>query len=143
MIPPSWISKNGTECDKIGVQPQAFYEQPERCYQPRGSCLNQQPIHLLRKTKDENDRLFVEDYVQGKLRFDNIAEQIIVDRRVFPVAAIVNDVSVGGIGEIKLVDNGVINNKYRSTISLPRNERVLNTNFIKNIRFYTAPITLL
>lgn len=143
VIPPSWISKNGIECDKIGVQPQAFYEQPERCYQPRGSCLGQQPINLLRKTKDENDRLFVEDYVHGKLHFDDIAEQIIVDRRIFPVTAIDSDVSIGGVGEIKLDNNGVINNKsIDHTISLPQNERVLSPNIIQNIHFYTIPYML-
>lgn len=55
----------GTQCDKIGVLPQAFYKQPDRCYRPRGTCLGgRQPVQLLQKAKNRTSgqRMFVEDY---------------------------------------------------------------------------------
>jgi len=119
-ISPSWMSKDGMECDRIGVQPRAFYEQPERCYRPRGSCLDggRQPERLLRDASSSSSdsrrgqrRLLVEDYVRGAtaVRFDGASEQLIVDGRVSPRAAAADDdVTVRGVGEIALDDNAAI-----------------------------------
>jgi len=116
------MSKNGgAECDRIGVEPRGFYEQPNRCYRPRGSCLSRQPIQLLQQrlgdcggeplTGAGNGRLFIEDYVQGDISFDNVADHIIVDLQSAPSAA-EPSISVQSVGEIRLDDNAVVNDKY-------------------------------
>lgn len=121
VIHPSWMSKNGIECDKIGVQPRAFYEQPDRCYKPRGSCLNQQPIDLLKKAgvngrvrraaSTNGERLLVEDYLsKSQIRFDGVTEQIIADRRNRVVEEN-NKVAIRGVGQIGLDKNAAINDK--------------------------------
>lgn len=126
VISPSWMSVNGMECDKIGVQPRAFYEQPERCYRPLGSCLGggRQPVQLLRETsssgyRERGERLLVEDYVRGtEIRFDGVSKQMVVDGRVSPrheaETAQDDGVSVRGVSEIVLDDNAVIYDKYSS-----------------------------
>lgn len=122
MIDPSWISKNGIECDKIGVQPRAFYEQPERCYRPRGSCLNHQPIDLLKKAgvndrvrraaTTDGERLLVEDYVsKSQTRYDDVAEQIIVDRHSRVSEGDDNKVTIRGVGQIGLDENAIVDDK--------------------------------
>jgi len=122
VIHPSRMSKNGgAECDRIGVEPRGFYEQPNRCYRPRGSCLNRQPVQLLKQREGDcngeplagagNDRLFVEDYVQGDISFDNVADHIIVDRHSVSFSA-EPTVTVQSVGEIRLDDNTIINDKY-------------------------------
>ncbi|XP_025194525.1 LOW QUALITY PROTEIN: hapless 2-like [Melanaphis sacchari] len=126
-IHPSKMSKNGgAECDKIGVEPRAFHEQPDRCYRPRGSCLGQQPIQLLRQREEDcsgeplagstSGRLFVEDYVKGDISFDNVADHIIVDRQPFSSDA-ETPVSVQSVGEVRLDDNAVVNDKVLLQIS--------------------------
>lgn len=121
-IHPSRMSKNGgAECDRIGVEPIGFYEQPDRCYRPRGSCLGRQPVQLLQEREGDcggeplagagSSRLFIEDYVQGDISFDNVAEHIVVDRLSFSPAAEAS-LSVHSVGEIRLDDNAVVNDKY-------------------------------
>lgn len=121
VVHPSWMSKSGgVECDKIGVEPRAFYEQPDRCYRPRGSCLGRQPIQLLQEREKDcggesltgagSGRLFLEDYVQGDISFDAVADHILVDRqRVLSAAE--EPANMQSVGEIRLDDNAVINNK--------------------------------
>ncbi|XP_029347337.1 hapless 2-like [Acyrthosiphon pisum] len=121
-IHPSRMSKNGgSECDRIGVEPRGFYEQPDRCYRLRGSCLNQQPNQLIQQregycsgeplTGAGSGRLFIEDYVQGDISFDNAADHIIVDLQSASSAA-ESSMSVQSVGEIRLDDNAVVNDKY-------------------------------
>jgi len=121
-IHPSRMSKNGgAECDRIGVEPRGFYQQPDRCYRPRGSCLTQQPNQLLQQREGHcggepltgagSGRLFIEDYVQGDISFDNVADHIIVDLQSASSAA-ESSMSVQSVGEIRLDDNAVVNDKY-------------------------------
>lgn len=119
VVDPSWMSDNGTECNKIGVQPRAFSEQPERCYQSPGSCLNRQPIELMQKAsrKDRGTgdvRLTIQEYLKGEnIRYDDDAEQIIVDRRRNDTNLLGNPaISVRGVSHIKLNDNALINDKF-------------------------------
>lgn len=115
------MSKNGgAECDRIGVGPRGFYEQPDRCYRPRGSCLTQQPNQLLQQREgycsgeplaDPSGRLFIEDYVRGDISFDNVADHIIVDLQS-ALSAAESSMSVQSVGEIRLDDNAVVNDKY-------------------------------
>lgn len=89
-IDPTWMTGDGTECDKVGVQPEAFNGQPDRCSRARGTCLGRQPLHLMRKPvaagPDRADcdpagpRVFVGDYVTGPVRYDDVAETLIADR---------------------------------------------------------------
>ncbi|CAI6365066.1 unnamed protein product [Macrosiphum euphorbiae] len=125
-IHPSRMSKNGgAECDRIGVGPRGFYEQPDRCYRPRGSCLTQQPNQLLQQREgycsgeplaDPSGRLFIEDYVRGDISFDNVADHIIVDLQS-ALSAAESSMSVQSVGEIRLDDNAVVNDKILLQIS--------------------------
>lgn len=124
VIHPNRMSKNGgAECDKIGVKPGAFYEQSDRCYRPRGSCLREQPIELMQQRELDcngepsagaaSGRLFIEDYVKGDIRFDDVTDHIIVNLQPALFAA-ETPMSVQSVSEIRLDDNGVISNKYTS-----------------------------
>ncbi|XP_060837066.1 uncharacterized protein LOC132919452 isoform X1 [Rhopalosiphum padi] len=126
-IHPSKMSKNGgVECDKIGVEPRGFYEQPDRCYRPRGTCLGEQPIQLLLQREADcsvepsagaaNGRLFIEDYVKGDISFDDVHDHIIVDRQPVSTDAEI-PVSVQSVGEVRLDYNAVINDKILLQIS--------------------------
>lgn len=116
-IDPSWMTGNGTECDKVGVQPEAFNEQPDRCSRARGSCLGRQPLHLLRKpvagpAKDcdpAGRRVFVGDYIPGPIRYDDATETLIVERgNPGPAAPDGDAVCVRGQLEIGFEDNAVV-----------------------------------
>jgi len=116
------MSKNGgAECDKIGVEPQAFYEQSDRCYRPRGSCLREQPIELMQQRERDCDeepstasgRLFIEDYVKGDISFDDMTDHIIVYLQPASFAA-ETPMSVQSVSEVRLDDNGIVSNKYTS-----------------------------
>jgi len=124
VIHPNRMSKNGgAECDKIGVEPRAFYEQSDRCYRPRSSCLREQPIELMQQRERDcngepsagaaNGRLFIEDYVKGDISFDDVTDHIIVYLQPSSFAA-ETPVSVQSVSEIRLDDNGVVSNKYTS-----------------------------
>lgn len=119
VIDPSWMSNNGSECNKIGIQPRAFSEQPERCYQSPGSCLSGQPIELIQKAsrkdrKTGDVRLTVQEYLHGEnIRYDDDAEQIIVNRRQNDTSLLGNAVvSIQGVGHVRLNDNALINDKF-------------------------------
>lgn len=44
IVRASEISKDGNECDKVGVGFKAFVEQPDRCGRLEGTCLKNQPL---------------------------------------------------------------------------------------------------
>ncbi|XP_067128050.1 hapless 2-like [Centruroides vittatus] len=46
LVPESFLDESGTSCDKIGVSYEAFYRQTNKCLNPRGSCLKNQPLDL-------------------------------------------------------------------------------------------------
>ncbi|XP_075223850.1 uncharacterized protein LOC142325705 [Lycorma delicatula] len=61
------ISVDGEECDKAGVSFEAFAKQPDRCAKPRGSCLNNQPLHMWMhdmeaKRNNKPGKYFLENY---------------------------------------------------------------------------------
>ncbi|CAH1724781.1 uncharacterized protein LOC114120494 [Aphis gossypii] len=127
VIHPSRMSKNGgAECDKIGVEPRAFYEQSDRCYRPRSSCLREQPIELMQQRERDcdgepsagaaNGRLFIEDYVKGDISFDDVTDHIIVYLQPSSFAA-ETPMSVQSVSEVRLDDNGVVSNKILLQIS--------------------------
>ncbi|VVC27275.1 Generative cell specific-1, HAP2-GCS1 [Cinara cedri] len=120
VIDPSWMTGDGTECDKVGVKPKAFNDQPNRCYRPRGSCLGRQPIDLMRKMADlaVDTRVFVGDYVQGRIRYDGATEQLIAEGYqpsvdVMTATAVSDTVCMQGVVEISYDDNGVVTNDRR------------------------------
>lgn len=61
------IQENGKTCNTVGVGYEAFVKQPDRCSQPKGTCLHQQPKHLFThdqeaESKGKNGSYFLKYY---------------------------------------------------------------------------------
>ncbi|XP_046592389.1 hapless 2 [Neodiprion lecontei] len=55
VVQSSVINKNGNECDKGGVGFATFATQPNRCGQPKGTCLKNQPLAYWRHDVEARD----------------------------------------------------------------------------------------
>jgi hypothetical protein len=60
------ISHNGTECDKIGVSMDTFYNQSNKCGARKGSCLKNQIYDLLKEDSQRKDKGQYLKYVADK-----------------------------------------------------------------------------
>ncbi|XP_014602440.1 PREDICTED: uncharacterized protein LOC106786017 [Polistes canadensis] len=55
IVRSSEISKDGNECDKIGVGFKAFVEQPDRCRRLKGTCLKNQPLSYWKHDREARE----------------------------------------------------------------------------------------
>jgi len=68
LVSPDQITDDGTSCDKIGVNHNAFYHQQDRCGQQKGTCLKNQPYDLwehdmeMRSEGTTSGSYFLENY---------------------------------------------------------------------------------
>ncbi|GLV39649.1 hypothetical protein CBL_08284 [Carabus blaptoides fortunei] len=51
VVDQSQLKASGEQCDSVGVGYPAFYNQPQRCSRPKGSCLKNQPRHMWKRDK--------------------------------------------------------------------------------------------
>ncbi|RZF42293.1 hypothetical protein LSTR_LSTR003911 [Laodelphax striatellus] len=61
------ISMEGDECNKVGTSFEGFATQPDRCAQPRGTCLQNQPIDMwthdiMARDEGRPGKFFLENY---------------------------------------------------------------------------------
>ncbi|XP_039281910.1 uncharacterized protein LOC111044601 [Nilaparvata lugens] len=61
------ISLEGDECNKVGTSFEGFATQPDRCAQPRGTCLQNQPIDMwthdiMARDEGRPGKFFLENY---------------------------------------------------------------------------------
>ncbi|KAF7391851.1 hypothetical protein HZH68_011394 [Vespula germanica] len=55
IVRASEISKDGNECDKVGVGFKAFVEQPDRCGRLEGTCLKNQPLSYWKHDREARE----------------------------------------------------------------------------------------
>ncbi|KAI4501577.1 hypothetical protein M0802_003454 [Mischocyttarus mexicanus] len=55
IVRASEISKDGNECDKVGVGFKAFVEQPNRCRRLEGTCLKNQPLSYWKHDREARE----------------------------------------------------------------------------------------
>ncbi|XP_047359596.1 uncharacterized protein LOC124952953 [Vespa velutina] len=55
IVRASEISKDGNECDKVGVGFKAFVEQPDRCRRLEGTCLKNQPLSYWKHDREARE----------------------------------------------------------------------------------------
>lgn len=111
----SLISKNGEECNKIGVSVKAFNKQPNRCRKHSQSCLDNQPMQfwledMERKLRRQQRNFVLEDIITG---VPNIVKS---ELSQWSLAVPITDVNVSLSIEIQADDIEMVPKQFKQII---------------------------